>query len=144
MPSEALRNIRTMRQVKSSLDIARRQKTRTTNSLSKSEDEAAHLLSLTDPKVKQILEKEAKHFAAREESFNRSRRRILKARDKLAVTININRALTESRLALQQSRLEGKNPPPEKAPATVTVKAQPKLPARKRGKKKMRKVAIKY
>jgi hypothetical protein len=144
MASEALRNIKTMRQVRSSLDIARHQKIRTTNSLSKSEDEAAHLLSLTDPRVKQTLEKETKRFAAREESFDRSRRRILKARDRLAVTININRVLTERRLELQQARNEGNSPLPEQAPVQVKVKAQPKPPRRKPGKQKMRKVAIKY
>jgi hypothetical protein len=144
MPSEALRNIKTMRQVRSSLDIVRRQRIRTTNSLSKSEDEASPLLNLSDPKVKQTLEKEAKRFAAREESFNRSRRRILAAREKLAVTINVNRALTQRRLELQQARLEGKNPIPEKAPEQAIVKAPSKITTRKPGKQKMRKVAIKY
>jgi hypothetical protein len=79
MPTEALRNIRTMRQVKSSLDIARHQKPRTTNSLSRIEEEAAHLLSLTDPRVKQILAKETKHFAAMEASMDRSRGRVQRA-----------------------------------------------------------------
>jgi hypothetical protein len=144
MPSEALRNIRTMRQVKSSLDIARHQKSRTTNSLSKSEGEAAYLLSLTDPRVKQILAKETKHFAAMEASMDRSRGRMLKARDKLATTINKNRTLTELRHELQQSRLEGKNPTPEKAPIQAEVKAQPKRPTRKPRKQKLRRVELKY
>ena len=145
MPSEALRNIRTMRQVKSSLDIARHQKSRTTNSLSKSEGEAAHLLSLTDPRVNQILAKETKHFAAMEASRDRSRGRMLKARDKLATTINKNRAITELRLELQQSRLEGKNPTPEKAEVPAR---KPKLPTRKSKlrtrKPKLHKVELKY
>jgi hypothetical protein len=144
MPSEALRNIRTMRQVKSSLDIARHQKPRTTNSLSKSEGETAHLLSLTDPRVNQLLAKEMKHFGAMEASMDRSRGRILKARDKLATTINKNRALNELRLELQRSRLEGKNPTPEKAPIQAEVKAQPKLPTRKPRKQKLRQVELKY
>jgi hypothetical protein len=143
MPSDALRNIRTMRQVKSSLDIARHQKSRTTNSLSRTEGETAHLLSLTDPRVKQILAKERKRFAAMEIAVDKSRQRLLRARDKLATTINKNRALTELRLELQQSRLEGKNPTPEKAPIQAEV-AQPKLPTRKPRKPKLRRVALKY
>jgi hypothetical protein len=131
MPSEALRNIRTMRQVKSSLDIARHQESRTTNSLSRTEEEVAHLLSLASGQVGQILAKETKHFAAMEASMDRSRGRMLKARDKLAATINKNRALTELRHELQQSRLEGRNPTPEKV----------KVPTRK---PKLRQVELKY
>ena len=68
MPSEALRNIRTMRQVKTSLDLAKNQRVKTTNSLSRTEEEAAHLLSLSDRRVGQILD-------AREETLCCSWRR---------------------------------------------------------------------
>jgi hypothetical protein len=94
--------------------------------------------------VNQLLAKETKHFGAMEASMDRSRGRILKARDKLATTINKNRALNELRLELQRSRLEGKNPTPEKAPIQAEVKAQPKLPTRKPRKQKLRRVALKY
>ena len=124
MPSEALRNIRTMRQVKTSLDLAKNQRVKTTNSLSRTEEEAAHLLSLSDPRVGQILEAERKRFAAHEAAVDKSRQRLLRAREKLAATINKNRALTELRHELQQSRLEGRNPIPEKAKANASSKAK--------------------
>ncbi|MGA2671352.1 MAG: hypothetical protein ABSF21_08085 [Dehalococcoidia bacterium] len=141
MQSEALRNIRTMRQVKTSLDLAKNQRVKTTNSLSRTEEEAAYLLSLSDPQVGQILAKERKRSAAMEASVDKSRQRLLRAREKLAATINKNRALTELRHELQQSRLEGKEPIPEKAPTQTEVKAKPKLPTRK---PKLRRVELKY
>ena len=131
MQSEALRNIRTMRQVKTSLDLAKNQRVKTTNSLSRTEGEAAYLLSLSDPQVGQILGKERKRFATMETSIDKSRQRLLRAREKLAATINKNRALTELRHELQQSPLEGRNPTPEKV----------KVPARK---PKLRQVELKY
>ena len=131
MPSEALRNIRTMRQVKTSLDLAKNQRVKTTNSLSKTEEEVAHLLTLTDRQVEQTLAKERKRFAAMEIAVDKSRHRLLRARDKLAVTINKNRALTELRHELQQSRLEGRNLISEKV----------KVPTRK---PKLRQVELKY
>lgn len=144
MQSEALRNIRTMRQVKTSLDLARSQKVKTTGSLSKTEEEAARLLSLNDPQARQILAKERKRFATHEAAVDKSRQRLLRAREKLAATVNKNRALTELRHELQQSRLEGRNPITEKAPTQTEVKAQPKRPTRKPGKPKLRRVALKY
>ena len=109
MPSEALRNIRTMRQVKTSLDLARSQRVRTTNSLSRTEEAETHLLSLSDRQIEQILEKERKRFAAVEAAVDKSRRRLIQAREKLAATINKNRALTELRHELQRARWEGRD-----------------------------------
>jgi hypothetical protein len=114
MQSEALRNIRTMRQIKTGHDLARSQKVRTTNSLSRTEEETAHLLSLTDRRIEQTLAKETKRFAAVEASIEKSRGRVLKAREKLAATINRNRALTELRYQLQRARWEKGNPVPLK------------------------------
>ncbi|MGA2670761.1 MAG: hypothetical protein ABSF21_05035 [Dehalococcoidia bacterium] len=131
MQSEALRNIRTMRQVKTSLDLVKNQRVKTTNSLSRTEEEVAHLLSLTDRQVEQTLAKERKRSAAMEASIDKSRQRLLRARDKLAATINKNRALTELRHELQQARLEGRNPTSEKV----------KVPTRK---PKLRQVELKY
>ena len=120
MVSETLRNIRTMRQVKTSLDLAKSQKLKTTNSLSKTKDEVEYLLSLTDRQAGQILAKERKRFAAQEAVIDKSRRRVLRSREKLAVTINRNRALTELRHELQQARWEGKDPKPStKEPSTA-------------------------
>ncbi|OGO23530.1 MAG: hypothetical protein A2Z28_05360 [Chloroflexi bacterium RBG_16_51_9] len=119
MPSEALRNIKTMRQIKTGHDLARSRRVRTTNSLSRTEEEAAHLLSLADRRTGQILAKEAKRFAAMEASIDKSRGRVLKAREKLAMTINRNRALTELRYELQRERWEGKDSVPlKKEPLT--------------------------
>ncbi len=110
MKSEALRNVRTMRQVKTSLDVARSQRPRTTNSLSKTSGEIEYLESLTDPRLEQVLEKEKRRFAAQEVSINKSRQRVLRGREKLAMTVNRNRALTELRRQLQQTRWEGNDP----------------------------------
>jgi hypothetical protein len=107
MESEALRKIRTMRQVTTSLEAADRRQCRTTNSLSKTAEEAARLESLRDRRLEQVLDKERRRSAALESSVENSRRRLLKARDKLAATINRNRALTALRHELQKSRWEG-------------------------------------
>jgi hypothetical protein len=119
MPSEALRNIRTMRQIKTSHDLARSRKVRTTNSLSKTEEEEARLQSLSDRQIEQILAKERKRSAAVEAAVDKSRGRVLKAREKLAAAINKNRALTELRYQLQRAHWDGRAPVPlKKGPPT--------------------------
>ncbi|MBI4267412.1 MAG: hypothetical protein HY662_01345 [Chloroflexi bacterium] len=123
MGSETLRNIRTMRQVKTSLDLARQQKARTTNSLSKTEEDIARQQQSDDRRIKQVLTKERRRFATQEASVERLRQRILRSREKLAATINKNRALTELRIKLQQTRWEEGNSKP--APAqSVSGKAR--------------------
>ena len=112
MESEALRKIRTTRQVKTSLDIARKQRLRTTNSLSKTKEEIEHLESLTDSRVEQVLEKERRRFAAWEAAADKSRQRVLRSRERLAATINKNRALMELRQELQKRRRMGEDPDP--------------------------------
>ena len=114
MESEALRNIRTMRQIKTNLDLAGSRRVKTTNSLSKTDEEVTRLLSLADGQIEQILAKERKRFAAMGIAEDKSRQRVLKARQKLAITINTNRALNELRRELQQARWEGKKPAPAK------------------------------
>jgi hypothetical protein len=149
MQSEALRHIRTMRQVKTNFDL-RNQRVKTTNSLSRTEGEAAHLCSLNDPQIGRILSKERQRSAAMEASVNKSRQRLLRARDRLAATINKNRALTELRYELQQPRLEKKVPipekiqTPEKAQKLIEVKVKLTRPTRKTRKPKLRRVALKY
>lgn len=120
MESEALRNLRTIRQIRTGTDLARNRKLRTTNSLSKTKDEVEYLLSLTDRRAGQILAKERKWFATQEAVIEKSRRRVLRSREKLAVTINKNRALTELRHELQRARWEGRDPvPTTKEPPTA-------------------------
>jgi len=109
MESEALRNLRTMRQIRTGTDLARNWKLRTTNSLSKTKEEVEYLQSLSARGVAQILAKERKRFATQEAVIEKSRRRVLRSREKLAVTINKNRALTELRHELQRARWEGRN-----------------------------------
>jgi len=106
MQNEALRKIRTMRQVGTSIDVARNERVRTTNSLYQPEEEVARLQSLADRRLEQVLAKERKRFAAQEASVDKSRRRMLKSRDKLAAIINKNHALTELRHELQRARWE--------------------------------------
>lgn len=110
MESEALRDVRTMRQVKTSLDVARRQKLRTTNSLSKTREEIEYLESMTDSRLGQVLAKEKARFAAIDASVEKSRQRLIRSREKLAATINKNRALIELRHELQRARWEGRDP----------------------------------
>ena len=115
MPSEALTKVRTLRQVKSSLDVARKQRLRTTNSLDRATEQMRYLESPSDIGLHRILDRERKRFAAQEAAVDRSRKRLLEFREKLAQTINRNRALTELRLELQRGRSEGNNCLPPKA-----------------------------
>jgi hypothetical protein len=120
MESEALRKIRTMRQIKTSVDVARSQKLRTTNSLPKTKEEIEYLESLSDSRlVEQVLQKERKRFAALDASVEKSKERLIKSRGKLAATINKNRALTELRHELQRARWEGKDPTLPKTEQTI-------------------------
>jgi hypothetical protein len=120
MESEALRNLRTMRQIRTGTDLARDQKLRATNSLSKTKEEVEHLESLSDRGVAQILAKERKRFTAQEATIEKSRQRLLRSRKRLAITINRNRALTELRHELQRTRWEGRDPvPTTKEPSTA-------------------------
>jgi hypothetical protein len=106
MNSEALRNLRTMRQIRVGLDLIKKQKIRTTNSLSKTCSEVQYLQSLTDPKTERILAKEKRRFFAQQLSINKSRQRLLQTRNKLAATINRNQALMELRHDLQRGLWE--------------------------------------
>jgi hypothetical protein len=110
MKSEALRNIKTMRQIRNSLNAARSEKLRTSNSLSRSREELEHLESLTDSRLEQILAKERERARAFDTSVEKSRQRLIKSREKLAATINKNRALTDLRHQLQRARWDGNDP----------------------------------
>jgi t-SNARE complex subunit (syntaxin) len=138
MKSEALRNIKTMRQVKSSLDVARNQRSRTTNSLSKTSEEIERLESLMDPRQDQVMKKEIKRFATQQASINKSRQRVLKSREKLAMTLNRNRALTELRQKLQYTIWE------EPAPAAPKAEKAPAKPNPRQVENGFNHVELKY
>ncbi len=121
MGSEALRNIRTMRQVKSSLDVVGNQKVKTTNCLSRTRDQIEELESIVDGRAAQILAKERTRSAAYEASVEKSRQRLLKSREKLAAIINRNLALTKLRHELQQAHWQERDLPPT---ATRLVKRE--------------------
>jgi hypothetical protein len=107
MESEALRKIRTLRQAKTSMDVARKKRVRTTNSLSKTKQELEHLEALTDPQEEErVLARERGRFASFEKSIEKSRHNILNSREKLAKIVNKNRALTELRHDLQKAYWE--------------------------------------
>jgi hypothetical protein len=111
MKSETLRNIRTMRQVKSSLEVARNQKFKTTSSLSKTPEEIENLnsIGLTDNQTAQILAREKARAAKFEASVERSQQKLLNSRKKLAVLVNRNRALTTLRHEIQHERDRNKS-----------------------------------
>ena len=111
MESEALRHIRTMRQLRTGLEMADCRPVRTTNSLSKTAEETARLGSLTDRRLERVLARERQRSATLEASAAKSRRRLLKSREKLAITVNQNRALTALRHELQRARWQGKASP---------------------------------
>ena len=113
MESETLRNIRTMRQVKSSLEVARKQRVKTTNSLFKTREESEHLESIGIDilQTRQILAREKARAAKFEASVERSRQKMHKCREKLAAVINRNRALTQLRHEIQQDRDQKKESP---------------------------------
>lgn len=126
MKSEALRGIRTMRQVMSSLDVARRQNTRTPNSLSKPWTELRGLEATADRQLGQILQKERRRFAASRTSVQRARERLLRSREKLAATINRNRCLTRLRQELQRSESQSGDPSISREPTAQVPMAQPR------------------
>jgi LPS O-antigen subunit length determinant protein (WzzB/FepE family) len=106
MQSESLRNIKTMRQVKSSLEVANRQKIKTTNSLFKTDEESNLLetVGLGSGQTAQVLAKEKMRAAKFEASVERSRQKLLKSRKKIAGLVNRNRALTNLRHEIQHNR----------------------------------------
>jgi hypothetical protein len=113
MESEALHNIRTMRQVKTSLEMAAKQKFRTTNSLSKTAESVEYLESIGQRSAPtlQVLAREKARAARFEASVERSQRKLLRTRIKIAGVVNRNRALTRLRHEIQRERDGRKDPP---------------------------------
>jgi hypothetical protein len=110
MKSETLRNIRTLRQIKTSGDIWNERCPKTTNRNTRTEKEIKYLESLEDPYTKQILEAERQRLKAYKHAISKSQERILKVREKLARIINRNRAITQLRKNIQQSFWEDDPP----------------------------------
>ena len=115
MQSEALRNIRTMRQVKTSLNIARCQKPKTSNSLSKTKEERESLGSAMDLRALGLeVRREKEKFARQDATVEKFQKNYFVAREKLAARINGNRAMMELRHELQERRRRGESPDPER------------------------------
>lgn len=111
MPKGTIKRIRTMRDIKSSLDISRRvsyvgedQLYRELTDLENSPEEAL--------KLKVMIRKERIRFATQMASVERSREGMLKMQKKLAGIIKRNRELMRVRRELQESMWNGDNTPP--------------------------------
>jgi hypothetical protein len=102
MESESLRNIRTMRQAKSSLDIAKAQRIKRTNGLNRKTDQISSSDKPIDRTMERTLSNEKRRSAAFEASVEKSRKRLLQLRDKLALVIDRNEMLMEMRHDLQK------------------------------------------
>jgi phage shock protein A len=102
MKSETLRDIRTMRDIKTGLAEATSHRIKTIGSRHRLEPK------LPTGQFEQVLAREKRRFASCEASIEGSQRRLLTARQKLALIINRNRALTALRHALQRERWENR------------------------------------
>jgi len=115
-----------MRQVKTSLEVARGQRMKTTGSLFKTAEENKHLesIGMDTNQTAQILAQENTRAAKFEASVERSRQKLLKSREKLAGLINRNRALTELRHEIQRQRDLKKLSPSASQPAVKPEKSK--------------------
>ena len=110
MKSEALSHIRTMRDIKTDLDTRRARKVKATDSLFRTKEEMESLESMEDKGLPQALDKERRRFARQDAAVERSRKKLLDARMKLAAMANRNRRVTKLRHELQRGRYECKDP----------------------------------
>jgi hypothetical protein len=114
--TEALRNLRTMRQVASSLEVAKRQKVRVTNMLAKPEDIPDSPEPKFDRNLAHTLARENRRAASYEASVEKSRQRLLKLRSNLADVIRRNKALMDLRYNIQEARSKPGKTEPSPAP----------------------------
>ncbi len=105
MKSESLRGLKTARHIKSGLDLVRDRRIKTTNSLHKAPQELEMVLP-EGRALEGMLEKERRRFASQMAAVERSREGMLKLQQKLALTINRNKALMEVRRELQRAQWE--------------------------------------
>jgi hypothetical protein len=109
MKRESLINIRTVREIVSSLDRARLQpRVKTTNLLARGGKETQP--TINPVKIAPALLKERLRFQKRIESLNRSQMKILGARQKLANTKEKNRHIMELRLKLYKQHWDETSP----------------------------------
>lgn len=128
MASEALRNIRTMRQVKTSLAVAASKKVKTASRLTRTGQELERLESPGGRRTGQVLARERARFAAYDASVEKSRQRLLKSRERLAAIIGQNLRLTELRHALQEARWQSQEKAlPPMAPAKTVIPGDGRL-----------------
>jgi hypothetical protein len=112
MKSESLVNIKTFRDIKNDVEKRGERKIKTTNSLSKTEEELEAIDSIVDDKdLDRALEKERQRFARQDLAIKRVRKKLIAARIKLAKMVNKNRKVTELRHQLQKERGKREDPP---------------------------------
>lgn len=102
MKSEALTNLRTMRHIKSTADVFRGQRARTTGDLFRAFDNNNVPDVEKDHNFQIVIDREKRRFASRLSSVERARNRLLNARKKLSSIICKNKALMELRRELQR------------------------------------------
>lgn len=103
MKSESLKNLRTMREVRSSLEVCLRKKTNTLGSLN-SDESVKELISekAPDREELQLVEKEKQRLRSFYKKVNDSQNRLLLLREKLAEKLRRNIALMKVRKELQK------------------------------------------
>lgn len=93
------------------LDVPTVRDIRTASSLFMTREEEKHLRSVMDFRaLGVVVRKEKDKFARQDAAADKFRRNYFRAREKLAATINKNRALMELRHELQERRRAGEEP----------------------------------
>jgi len=112
MKSESLANIKTFQDIKTDVEKRGERKIKTTNSLSKTEEELKAIDSIVDDKaLVWALQKERQRSARQDLAMKRSRKKLLTTRRKLAKMVNKNREVMELRHQLQKERGKREDPP---------------------------------
>jgi len=112
MKSESLVNIKTFRDIRTDLEKRGERKIKTTNSLSKTEEELKTIDSIVDDKALALtLQKERQRFSRQDLAIKRARKKLLATRRKLAKMVNKNREVMELRHQLQKERGEREDSP---------------------------------
>ena len=111
--------IKLMAHSRNSTDIPRARDIRTASSLFMTREERESLGSAMDFRALGLeARREKDKFARQDQTIAKFKVTYFKAREKLAATINKNRALMELRHELQQRRRMGEDPDPEGSNAT--------------------------
>lgn len=103
MKSESLVNIKTFRDNKTDLEKRGGRKIKTTNSLSKKEEELRIMETIVDDEaLNRALQKERIWFARQDLAIKGARKKLLAIRRQLAKVVNKNRKFSELRHKLQK------------------------------------------